>query len=117
MKFQQMDIAMDADNVETVTSRRTARCSSTPSRATVTSSWNPSFGTVRSPSAISFADSASRHLQADLLRLNSNYKVVRHLVENLGRKTHGQSEEILSIVIASQGIEGMVDALLDSDGT
>ena len=49
--------------------------------------------------------------------LNSNYKVVRHLVEKvLGRKTHGKSEEIAwSIVIATKGVEGMVDALLDSE--
>ena len=48
---------------------------------------------------------------------NSNYKVVRHLVEKvLGRKTSGKSEEIAwSIVIASKGLEGMVDALLDSE--
>jgi phycobilisome rod-core linker protein len=42
--------------------------------------------------------------------------VVRHLVEKvLGRKTHGQSEEICwSIVLATKGVRGMVDALLDS---
>ena len=47
---------------------------------------------------------------------NSNYKVVRHLVEKvLGRKTSGKSEEIAwSIVIATKGVAGMVDALLDS---
>ena len=43
--------------------------------------------------------------------------MVRHLVQKiLGRKTHGKSEEISwSIVIATKGVEGMVDALLDSD--
>ena len=47
---------------------------------------------------------------------NSNYKVVRHLVEKvLGRKTSGKSEEIAwSIVIATKGVAGMVDDLLDS---
>ena len=43
--------------------------------------------------------------------------MVRHLVEKvLGRKTHGQSEEISwSIVLATKGVKGMVDALLDSE--
>ena len=47
---------------------------------------------------------------------NSNYKVVRHLVERLlGRKTSGKGEELSwSIVIASKGLEGLVDVLLDS---
>ena len=47
---------------------------------------------------------------------NSNYKVVRHLVEKiLGRKTSGKSEEIAwSIVIATKGVAGMVDELLNS---
>ncbi len=49
--------------------------------------------------------------------MNSNYKVVRHLVEKLlGRKTHGKSEEIAwSIVIATRGVEGLVDTILDSE--
>ena len=48
--------------------------------------------------------------------LNNNYKVVRHLVQRLlGRKTSGKSEEIAwSIVIATKGVEGLVDVLLDS---
>ena len=48
---------------------------------------------------------------------NSNYKVVRHLVERLlGRKTSGKGEELSwAIVIATKGVAGMVDALLDSD--
>ena len=47
---------------------------------------------------------------------NSNYKVVRHLVERLlGRKVNGKGEELSwSIVIASKGLEGLVDVLLDS---
>lgn len=48
--------------------------------------------------------------------LNSNYKVVRHLVEKLlGRPTHGKSEEIAwSAVLMTQGVKGVVDAILDS---
>ena len=55
--------------------------------------------------------------QRSFYGMNSNYKVVRHLVEKLlGRKTSGKSEEIAwSIVIATKGITGMVDALLDSE--
>ena len=47
---------------------------------------------------------------------NSNYKVVRHLCERiLGRKVNGKGEELSwSIVIASKGLEGLVDVLLDS---
>jgi phycobilisome rod-core linker protein len=58
----------------------------------------------------------SNTFQRSFYNLNSNYKVVRHLVEKvLGRKTHGQSEEISwSIVLATKGVGGMVDALLDS---
>ena len=58
----------------------------------------------------------SETFQRSFYNLNSNYKVVRHLVEKvLGRKTHGQSEEISwSIVLATKGVRGMVDALLDS---
>ena len=48
--------------------------------------------------------------------MNSNYKVVRHLVEKLlGRKTNKSEEIAWSIVIATKGVEGMVDALLDSE--
>ena len=59
----------------------------------------------------------SETFQRSFYNLNSNYKVVRHLVEKvLGRKTHGQSEEISwSIVLATKGVRGMVDALLDSE--
>ena len=48
--------------------------------------------------------------------LNSNYRVVRHLVQKLlGRKTHGRSEEIsLSIVLATKGTNGLIDQLIDS---
>ena len=47
---------------------------------------------------------------------NSNYKVVRHLTERiLGRKVNGKGEELSwSIVIATKGLAGLVDVLLDS---
>ena len=47
--------------------------------------------------------------------LNSNYKVVRHLVEKLlGRKVHGKSEEIAwSAVLMTRGVKGMVDDILN----
>ena len=47
---------------------------------------------------------------------NSNYKVVRHLTERiLGRKVNGKGEELSwSIVIATKGLVGLVDVLLDS---
>ncbi|NDE22358.1 MAG: phycobilisome rod-core linker polypeptide CpcG, partial [Synechococcaceae bacterium WB9_3_282] len=49
--------------------------------------------------------------------LNSNYKVVRHLVEKLlGRTTHGKSEEIAwAAVIMTRGVKGMVDDIINSD--
>ena len=48
--------------------------------------------------------------------MNSNYRVVRHLVEKLlGRPTHGKSEEIAwSAVLMTRGVKGMVDDILDS---
>ena len=47
---------------------------------------------------------------------NSNYKVVRHLCERiLGRKVNGKGEELSwSIVIATKGLQGLVDVLMDS---
>jgi len=49
--------------------------------------------------------------------LNSNYKVVRHLVEKLlGRTVHGKSEEIAwAAVLMTRGVKGMVDDILASD--
>lgn len=49
-------------------------------------------------------------------RLNSNYRVVAQVVQRvLGRDVHGQAETIAwSIVIASKGLQGFVDELLDS---
>ena len=47
--------------------------------------------------------------------MNSNYKVVRHLVEKLlGRKSNKSEEIAWSIVIGTKGVEGLVDVLLDS---
>ncbi len=47
--------------------------------------------------------------------LNSNYRVVRHLVEKLlGRPTHGRSEEIAwAAVLMTRGVKGMVDDILN----
>ncbi|MFL0789643.1 MAG: phycobilisome rod-core linker polypeptide [Prochlorococcus sp.] len=48
---------------------------------------------------------------------NSNYKVIRHLVQRLlGRNTHGKSEELaLAVVMGSKGLDCMVDQILDSE--
>ena len=58
----------------------------------------------------------SETFQRTFYGFNSNYKVVRHLVERLlGRKINGRGEELSwSIVIASKGLEGLVDVLMDS---
>ena len=52
----------------------------------------------------------------DFYRCNSNYRVVEQLVGRvLGRPVHGERERIAwSIVIAQQGLPGLVDALLNS---
>ncbi|MEA5475291.1 phycobilisome rod-core linker polypeptide [Synechococcus sp. CCY9201] len=49
-------------------------------------------------------------------RCNSNYRVVEQMVGRvLGRPVHGQQEQIaLSILIAEQGLPGLIDTLLDS---
>ena len=49
--------------------------------------------------------------------MNSNYRFVAQTVERvLGRKSHGQQEDIAwSIIVATKGIEGFVDALLESE--
>ncbi|MCP9809483.1 phycobilisome rod-core linker polypeptide [Cyanobium sp. HWJ4-Hawea] len=58
----------------------------------------------------------SEKFQRDFYRCNSNYRVVEQVVGRvLGRPVHGQEEKIAwSIVIASQGMAGFVDALLNS---
>jgi len=114
----QMDISMDADNIKTV----------------IESAYRQIFFHAFKSDRDSFLESQLRDGQItvrDFIRglclsdtfkrtfygFNSNYKVVRHLVQKiLGRKTHGRSEEISwSIVIATKGVEGIVDALLDSE--
>ncbi|OUX73271.1 phycobilisome rod-core linker polypeptide CpcG1 (Lrc) [Synechococcus sp. MEDNS5] len=117
-RSRQMDISMDAENLTTV----------------IESAYRQIFFHAFKSDRETFLESQLRNGQItvrDFIRglclsdtfkrsfynLNSNYKVVRHLVEKvLGRKTHGKSEEIAwSIVIATKGVEGMVDALLDSE--
>lgn len=58
----------------------------------------------------------SRKFREGFYRCNSNYRVVEQLVGRvLGRDVHGDQERIAwSIVIANQGLEGLVDALLTS---
>ena len=58
----------------------------------------------------------SETFQRTFYGFNSNYKVVRHLCERiLGRKVNGKGEELSwSIVIATKGLQGLVDVLLDS---
>jgi phycobilisome rod-core linker protein len=48
---------------------------------------------------------------------NSNYKFVEHCVQKiLGREVYNEREKIAwSIVVATKGIQGFVDALLDSE--
>jgi phycobilisome rod-core linker protein len=52
----------------------------------------------------------------DFYRCNSNYRVVDQIVGRvLGRPVHGQRERIaLSILIAEQGLPGLIDHLLNS---
>ena len=58
----------------------------------------------------------SRKFREGFYRCNSNYRVVEQIVGRvLGREIHGDGERIAwSIVIANQGLEGLVDALLNS---
>lgn len=58
----------------------------------------------------------SEKFRNDFYRCNSNYRVVEQVVGRvLGRPVHGEAERIAwSIVIAEQGLEAFVDALLDS---
>lgn len=58
----------------------------------------------------------SRKFREGFYRCNSNYRVVEQLVGRvLGREVHGDAERIAwSIVIANKGLDGLVDALLDS---
>ena len=58
----------------------------------------------------------SRKFREGFYRCNSNYRVVEQIVGRvLGRDVNGDQERIAwSIVIANQGLEGFVDALLTS---
>jgi phycobilisome rod-core linker protein len=58
----------------------------------------------------------SRKFRDDFYRCNSNYRMVDQIVGRvLGRQVHGEQERIaLSILIAQQGLPGLVDALLNS---
>jgi phycobilisome rod-core linker protein len=58
----------------------------------------------------------SRKFREGFYRCNSNYRVVEQVVGRvLGRPVHGEQERIAwSIVIANSGLEGLVDALLES---
>lgn len=59
----------------------------------------------------------SRKFRDDFYRCNSNYVVVEQIVGRaLGRAIHGEAERIaLSIRIADNGLEGLVDTLLSSE--
>lgn len=59
----------------------------------------------------------SEKFRNDFYRCNSNYRMVDQMVGRvLGRPVHGQQERIaLSILIAQQGLPGLVDHLLESE--
>ncbi len=112
-----MDIAMDADNLSTVIESAYRQiyfhAFESDRDVNLESQLRDGQITVRDfVRGLCLSDTFKRSFYG----MNSNYKVVRHLVEKLlGRKTSGKSEEISwSILIATKGIEGMVDALLDS---
>jgi phycobilisome rod-core linker protein len=58
----------------------------------------------------------SQKFRNDFYRCNSNYRMVDQVVGRvLGRPVHGDQERLaLSILIAQQGLPGLVDHLLDS---
>lgn len=58
----------------------------------------------------------SKKFQNDFYRCNNNYRVVEQVIGRaLGRPVHGQQERIAwSIVIAQQGLNVFVDAILNS---
>ncbi len=60
----------------------------------------------------------SAKFRNDFYRCNSNYQVVDQIVGRvLGRQVHGDRERIaLSILIAEQGLSGLIDHLLDDSG-
>ena len=111
-----MDIAMDADNLKTVIEGAYRQiyfhAFKSDRDVNLESQLRDGQITVRDfVRGLCLSDTFQRSFYG----MNSNYKVVRHLVEKLlGRKTSGKSEEIAwSILIATKGVTGMVDALLD----
>ena len=58
----------------------------------------------------------SERFRCWVYRCNNNYEVVAHVVQRLlGRDLNGEKEKLAwSIVIAQQGLAGLVDAILDS---
>ena len=113
-----MDIAMDAENLKTVIESAYRQiyfhAFETDRDVNLESQLRDGQITVRDfVRGLCLSDTFKRSFYG----MNSNYKVVRHLVERLlGRKTGGKSEEIAwSILIATKGVTGMVDALLDSE--
>ena len=113
-----MDIAMDAENLKTVIESAYRQiyfhAFQTDRDVNLESQLRDGQITVRDfVRGLCLSDTFKRSFYG----MNSNYKVVRHLVERLlGRKTGGKSEEIAwAILIATEGITGMVDALLDSE--
>jgi phycobilisome rod-core linker protein len=59
----------------------------------------------------------SEKFRNDFYRCNSNYRMVDQIVGRvLGRSVHGDQERMaLSILIAQQGLPGLVDHLLESE--
>ncbi len=59
----------------------------------------------------------SRKFRDGFYRVNNNYRLVEQIIGRvLGRDVHGDQERIAwSIVIADQGLQGFVDALLESE--
>ncbi|MCT0214072.1 MULTISPECIES: phycobilisome rod-core linker polypeptide [unclassified Synechococcus] len=58
----------------------------------------------------------SKRFRDDFYQCNSNYRIVEHVVGRaLGRNTFGINEQMAwSVVIATKGFQGFIDALLDS---
>ena len=112
-----MEIAMDADNLKTVIESAYRQiffhAFKTDRDVNLESQLRDGQITVRDfIRGLVLSDTFKRSFYG----FNSNYKVVRHLCERLlGRKVNGKGEELSwSIVIASKGLEGLVDVLLDS---
>lgn len=59
----------------------------------------------------------SNTFKKSFYELNSNYRFVEHVVERvLGRQVYNEREKIAwSIVVATKGIKGFIDQLLDSE--